>query len=64
MQGFIQVLVVSSLQDDVNGMGSKVVVNFQHFQMQILHIGQFNPRYCYRMKGLDIIKENENILGC
>ena len=31
----------------------------QHIGHIVLHIGQFNPRYCYRMKGLDIVKVNE-----
>ena len=25
----------------------------------IPHIGQFNPRYCYKMDGVDIVKVNE-----
>ena len=26
---------------------------------KILHIGQYNPRYCYKMDGMDIVKVNE-----
>ena len=32
---------------------------FNISKCKILHIGQFNPKYCYKMDGMDIVKVNE-----
>ena len=53
---------ISSLQDDINACIEWSVMwqlPFNISKCKILHIGQFNPRYCYKMDGMDIVKVNE-----
>ena len=53
---------ISSLQDDINACIEWSVMwqlPFNISKCKILHIGQFNPRYCYNMDGMDIVKVNE-----
>ena len=52
----------SSMQDDINtciGWAEVGQLPFNISKCKLLHIGQNNPRYCYKMNGVDIIKVNE-----
>jgi len=58
---------ISSLRDDKDTCIEWAEVwhlPFNISKCKLLHIGQINPRYCYKMNGVDIIKVNEEkVLG-